>query len=703
MPIYIFLGLEYIILFLFVLLQLIVAFGGDLNESGIYNKFYALHTLHTHTYNIEAHAPAHQFKVTPGTYTSLLPSSTAAHQLGEFSYVTLPSSDNIVINAESCKQTRMESSSGCMRMKSNEMVQYFNDDGFSMLTNVSPGVYLITLLAIASWQILSTVMNSSRPANDLRGKPEQNAYAMWRQVVKRSVQFVIVICWIVTLIKYSSISGLYAETWENYDKNQGGLLYEMVVSLYQSTNLASTLVCVVAFLLCVWWNVGDSTRWSKMTWVLKESAMMSDYMPAPQHEMLPIQTLSMNSMFATQVKPPQTLETGVSASLSVKFPSTSTNDSIVFYAFVLFFAFTQLIASRSSVCLETHLQCFIGVTLIFIVVELAYSKMSEFLWELEAEAENVNTRVLLSQTNAKFVERAKEELMHVHYVAWVIRLFVCIFEIILFLVAQEVFLADGDGFNGYFHAFFILGMIYVALNLLVAVMQALGLLFSASGQCTDRFGGFIPMLWQKQDTGRTQRRQLRSWAIMSTPVFYTCVIIITLFFCWDQVFGGAFGSNSVTANERQLYASLTQQYLKANNYIDQTLKYEETCRNSVPIERDPSVDECQSKGICGANYLLNTTQMMLIQPAKNANFRDRLDTANFKYNTWTKFIDPFHLKIGFWTKFFEIKKIDFVKNEQTKWTASGTDKYGVLCHNFFALHEGVDCKAAAQYQRVKMM
>jgi len=586
-----------------------------------------------------------------------------------------------------------------MRMKQNQMVQYFNDDGFSMLSNVSPGVYLITLLAITSWQVLSTLFNAEREAIK-----ENSKWVIGRYVFKRFLQCVIVICWVVSLIKYSSISGLDAETWDNYDK-QDGLKYEMEVYLYQSTNLASTLVCVFAFLLCVWSNVGNPKRWSKMGWEFtRTSTKIVPVSASVEYAMLPTQALSMNSMFGTKAGAAFAadeaqalvggLRTGnILGSFSLNMDATSTNDTIVFYAFVLFFAFTQLIASRSSVCLETHLQCFIGVTLIFIVVELAYAKMSEFLWELEEAVPDTGV------TDPK----ALRELMHVHYVAWVIRLFVCVFEIILFVVAREVFLADGDGFNGYFQVFFVLGMIYVAINLIVALMQALGIVLGLTKRCNDTLGCCIPMLWMQDTKGKPQRRQLRSLTVLFAPWFYLLVIVFTTFFCWDQVFGGPFGNNAVTSNERQLYASLTQQYLKANNYIDQPLEFQAVCRNSVPIERDATVTNCHSDKICGEKYLTNSTQMMLIQPAKDVTYAKRLEQALFRYNTWTKFIDPFHLKIGFWTKFFEIKKIDIVKDEQTKWTALNADKYGVLCHNFFALHEGVDCKAAAQYQRAKLM
>lgn len=670
-----------------------------MNENGIYNKFYSLHTLHTHTYNIDPNTPAQHIKIVPGPYTSLLPSAPAAHQLGEFSYVTVHGHDSVVINPEACKLAQLESSLGCMRMKPNQMVQYFNDDGFSFLSSVSPGVYLVTLLAITSWQVLCTVFNSNRPADktaNLQGKDIQMYWFTWRQIIKRSLQMFIIIFWAISLVKYSSVSGVYAETWDNYDNTLGGKLYEMQVSLYQSTNLASILVCVFAFLLCVWSNVGNSVRWSKMNWVLKQNELMQDY------EMLPTQSITINSMFSTGPKknPDTVLATnGFSSSMTVEMPATSTNDTIVFYAFVLFFAFIQLIAARSSVCLETHLQCFAGVTLLFIIVELAWSKMSEFLWELEAEMENA-TYVIHGESRENFVQRAKKELMHVHYVAFAIRLFVCIFEIILFRVAQELFLADGDGLNGFFHIFFVLGIIYVSINLLVALLQALGVVMSAAGLCTQTAGTFIPMLWQQQDgQGRTQRKELRSYVILAAPIFYVIVLIFTMAFCFDQIFT----TSDVTKTERQLYNSLTQQYLKANNYIQMPILQQSECRNSVP-KQYTSEENCYSDGksTCGARYLTNTTQMMLIQPATDLTFENRLNEAKFQYNTWVKFIDPFHLKIGFWTKFFEIKKVAFIHNEQTKWTATGADKYGVLCHNFFALGEGVDCSAAAEYQRDKM-
>ena len=97
---------------------------------------------------------------------------------------------------------------------------------------------------------------------------------------------------------------------------------------------------------------------------------------------------------------------------------------------------------------------------------------------------------------------------------------------------------------------------------------------------------------------------------------------------------------------------------------------------------------------------------MLIEPDSSSSSKTetaRLDGSHFKYNSWVDFVDPFHMKIGFWTKFFEIRKVEFVKGEAVKWTASGVDTNGVLCQNYFALHADVNCDTAAAYQKSRLV
>lgn len=604
----------------------------------------------------------------------------------------------------------MHTSPGCMRMHALPTVQYFNDDGFSVLNGVSPGVYFVTLLAISSWYIISTVFNNMRMETMQNGK----STATWRRLVKRILQFIVVVLWCVNLSKYSNISGMDSEEWVNV--KDGVTMYEMTVHFYQSTNLASSLVCVFAFILCVWVNMGDQNRWSKMAWgndtqtvapePMDQKSQMYTINPAHAQHMLPMnnmfQTAKMESMLYTGVKggedEPFLATSEGAGSVRINISANSTNDTISFYAFLLFFVFIQLIASRSAVCLETHLQCFIGVTLIFIVVELAYVKMYEFLWELEESVSQGFVRPHTLEVE-NVANNNKRELMDVHYVAWVIRLFVCAFEIILLCVLREVFMADGHEMSTYFNVFFVLGLIYVSINMLAALMQALGIAFSVFDCQSSYLGFFLPMHWYKQEkNGNQQRQQLRSFAIWFAPLFYILLIVFTTVFCCDKLVD----SSELTKNGKRLYASLTQQYLKANNYVEKRIVYEAQCANGVP-KAYQAQQHCFSDRECGEQWLVGSPQMMLVHPGSDSStVSTRLDESHFKHNSWVDYVDPFHMKIGFWTKFFEIKKVEFVKDGKLKWTAAGVETDSVLCENFFAMHADVNCGTAAAYQKSQL-
>ena len=70
--------------------------------------------------------------------------------------------------------------------------------------------------------------------------------------------------------KYGNIAGMNTVEWS--DVKNGIELWQMTVNYSQSTRLASVLISVVAFMLCVWTNMGDQQRWSKMDWNFDDHA-----------------------------------------------------------------------------------------------------------------------------------------------------------------------------------------------------------------------------------------------------------------------------------------------------------------------------------------------------------------------------------------------------------------------------------------------
>lgn len=207
------------------------------------------------------------------------------------------------------------------------------------------------------------------------------------------------------------------------------------------------------------------------------------------------------------------------------------------------------------------------------------------------------------------------------------------------------------------------------------------------------------MHWYKQEkNGNQQRQQLRSFAIWFAPLFYILLIVFTTVFCCDKLVD----SSELTKNGKRLYASLTQQYLKANNYVEKRIVYEAQCANGVP-KAYQAQQHCFSDRECGEQWLVGSPQMMLVHPGSDSStVSTRLDESHFKHNSWVDYVDPFHMKIGFWTKFFEIKKVEFVKDGKLKWTAAGVETDSVLCENFFAMHADVNCGTAAAYQKSQL-
>lgn len=668
---------EVLVLSWSIVLQGMIATTNVLDRSGLYNQHYSLHTLHTHTFNV-ADTGSNQLDIVPQKYNSILPTSVASHQLGRWSYPTFINywTNPGVTTNQYCTGADRHYSSGCARMSPMISVQYFNEDGASVVSSVSPGVYLITLLAILSWYVLCTVFDISN----------KKQWVLQRHVLKRVLQFIIVCFYAANLVKYSNNAGMNTVKWSEVSVATGLELWMMTVNYFQSTNMASVLVSITAFLLCVWANMGHARRWSKMTVTIdstvdvplaaykpgngfdKQQELYS-LLPTQQQNMLSNSMLnkSVNTAFNVNIE----LDRGQS-SQGYGMSADSTNDTIYLYGFVLFFVLVQQFASRAAVCLETQLQCLIGVTLIFIVVELAYTKVYNFFWEMVE---------LDVQADKPALTGEADHVMHLHYVFWAIRSFVCAFELILLATLRELYLADGHALSSYFNTYYVFGLLYVIYNLFICVIQLLAVL--ANFTCQNPVASsFLPMKWFDTKEGKHNRRRLRWFSMAMTPVFYTLLILITMIFCYERLTE----NGTVTKSANELYASLTEQYLKANNYVGANIEAGAAAECSL---EHATPQQCGSEGTCASAYLTDITKFALINPDVDE-LKDLKNHA-FKYNSWQNFMDPFHMKIGFWTKFLEIREIVFSLNKQAKWTARGSETSGVLCNNFFTFHNGVDC------------
>lgn len=670
---------EVLVLSWSIILQGMIATTNVLDRSGLYNQHYSLHTLHTHTFNIEPNTSSNHMDIVPQKYNSILPTSVASHQLGRWSYPTMITLtlNPAVTPFAYCTNADRTYSSGCARMSPMYSVQYFNEDGASALSSVSPGVYLITLLAILSWYVLCTLFDGTN----------MEQWAMQRHVLKRFLQFIILCFYLANLTKYSNNAGMSTVKWSEVSVATGLELWIMTVNYFQSTNMASVLVSITAFLLCVWANMGHARRWSKMTVTLDitETVPLGVFDKNQQQEMyslLPTQQQSMLStaMLTNSINNHNSLKTAFKVELDrdkskYGMSADSTNDTVYLYGFVLFFVVVQQFASRAAVCLETQLQCLIGVTLIFIVVEVAYTKVYNFFWEMVE---------LDVQTTNPGLKGEENHVMHLHYVFWAIRSFVCVFELVLLATLRDLYLADGHALSNYFNTYYAFGLAYVIFNLFICFIQFMAVI--ANWTCTNSIAdSFLPMKWYHDTEGKANRRKLRWFNMIMTPVFYTLLILITMIFCYDRLAE----NGNVTKSANELYVSLTEQYLKANNYVG--AKIEAGSAAKCSLEHATPL-QCESQGTCASGYLTDITKFALINPDVDS-LKD-LKSHAFKYNSWQKFMDPFHMKIGFWTKFLEIREIVFSTNKQTKWTARGSETSGVLCNNFFTFHNSVDCVGA---------